>query len=90
MNITVKAESENLVYTQEVLVYTAPCQQEQVSASGDGITGSLIRAAESPWFWAALIIVLAGIVIFVGTRKLKPDIEYYDPNYPYYRADQRD
>jgi hypothetical protein len=95
MNVTVRAEGENHVFSQPVSIYTAPCPQP--TATGDGITGALIQAAESPWLWVVLIIVLAGIVIFVGTRKLKPDIEYYEPSYPirvkdsaYHRAKRRE
>jgi len=87
MTVTVTAESENKAYNQEVVVYTAPCRDEQ--AAGDGITGALIKTAQSPWFWVILIIIVAGIVIFLGSRRLKPDIEYYEPTYPI-RAERRE
>jgi hypothetical protein len=90
MKITVKAEGENLVYSQGVSVYTAPCQQEQPSPSGGGGITGLFEAAQSPWLWVVLIIILAGVVIFIGTRKLKPDIEYYEPAYPYAPARKKD
>jgi hypothetical protein len=87
MKITVKAESENLVYSQDVSVYTAPCQQTAEPQGTGGITG-MLEAVQSPWLWVVLIIVAAGIVIFLGTRRLKPDVEYYEPGYPV-RAERR-
>jgi hypothetical protein len=81
MNIKVRAETEKKDFEQDVYIYTAPCSDS--GTGGDGITGSLIEAANSPLFWVALIFVGGGVVLLIGVSRLRPDEEFYEPEYPY-------
>jgi hypothetical protein len=86
MLITVKAETENLLYSQEVSVYTTDraCPSGSGAAGGDGITAFLTESAKSSLFWVLLVILLAVIIIVYGTVRLRHDVEYYDPYDPRY------
>ena len=83
VRVDVRAVGENLAYSQEVSIYTAPCQAQPVADGGLSITGSLIEATQNPLFWILLIVLAAGIIILIGFVKLRPDVEYYEPTYPY-------
>ncbi len=80
MKIKVTAETEKKDFEQDVSIYTAPCGN---SAGGDGITGSLIVTTQNPLFWVAVIFLGVVAVVLIGVSRLRPDEEFYEPEYPY-------
>jgi hypothetical protein len=80
LSIKVRAEGDSKEYTQDVSVFTSGACGGQQQTS-DWITGYV--SAAGPWTWFLLIIVAFGIVVVVAFMRLRPDQEYYEPEYPY-------
>ncbi|MEM5812560.1 MAG: hypothetical protein QW286_02465, partial [Candidatus Aenigmatarchaeota archaeon] len=75
-SVKVKAEGEKLDFSQDVSVYTAPCDAK---SKGWEITGYITETAKNPLFWILVILIVGGIILIWGASRLKPDVEYYTP-----------
>ncbi len=72
LGVKVKAESESREFTDTVNFYVSPAQ----NGAGYGLAGYLIA---TPAGFAAIvigIIIIAGIVVYVFYRRIRPDNEY--------------
>ncbi len=86
LSISVKALGEGSNFQQDVSIYTAGCRPQEAQGT-DFISGYFIEASQNPAFWLIVLILVISIVVIIGFYRLKPDVEYYEPEYyPAYDA----